>query len=244
MKSQIRFIGIAVFAISMLVAHTECRGATPGETKSTTFETVTSIKADIDGIGSNLFDNVYQASGLLRSGDIGSAEIIIDQILARFNVLMDDRGARYMCFRSDADYAKSVRNMDLVRVSIAFANALHTKAFIASSKKDWDMAIKYLSMQIEYAPHESAPYGEMGYILNMQKKHEKALASYKKGYDNSRIYGESKQEQAVMLRGAGFALIELGKLDEAADSYKRSLELDPGNPLAIKELRYIEKAKK
>ena len=41
-------------------------------------------------------------------------------------------------------------------------------------------------------------------------------------------------------RGRGYALTELGRLDDAEDAYKTSLNLDPDSNLAKSELRYIE----
>lgn len=47
-------------------------------------------------------------------------------------------------------------------------------------------------------------------------------------------------DEARLLRGKGFALIELGRLDEAEAAYRRSLELQPGHGGALHELSYIE----
>jgi hypothetical protein len=42
------------------------------------------------------------------------------------------------------------------------------------------------------------------------------------------------------LRGQGFALVELGRLDEAWQAYDDSLESEPNNPLAMQEMDYID----
>ncbi|MFZ3064745.1 MAG: hypothetical protein WA277_05635 [Nitrospirota bacterium] len=41
----------------------------------------------------------------------------------------------------------------------------------------------------------------------------------------------------------GSAQIDLGKLDDAVNSFKKSLEIEPGNKVALHELQYIEKIK-
>jgi tetratricopeptide (TPR) repeat protein len=45
--------------------------------------------------------------------------------------------------------------------------------------------------------------------------------------------------KARLYRGRGYALTELGKLDDADDAYEESLNLDPGSDLAKNELSYI-----
>lgn len=47
--------------------------------------------------------------------------------------------------------------------------------------------------------------------------------------------------QARFDRGRGFALTELGRLDDAEAAYRESLELEPGNARALAELDYIAK---
>ena len=48
------------------------------------------------------------------------------------------------------------------------------------------------------------------------------------------------QIEARALRGMGFCLIELGKLDEAEKMFKDSLKLVPENQTALNEIGYIK----
>jgi Flp pilus assembly protein TadD len=52
-------------------------------------------------------------------------------------------------------------------------------------------------------------------------------------------YHRKDDQRAVMLRGRGFALIELGRLDEAEKAYRDSLNSEPNNARALNELTYI-----
>jgi Flp pilus assembly protein TadD len=45
--------------------------------------------------------------------------------------------------------------------------------------------------------------------------------------------------KARLLRGRGFALTELGRLDDAEEAYRESLVSEPNNPRAAGELNYI-----
>jgi tetratricopeptide (TPR) repeat protein len=46
-------------------------------------------------------------------------------------------------------------------------------------------------------------------------------------------------DRALLYRNRGFALVELGRLDDGTTSYQESLKLEPGNPIATRELAYI-----
>lgn len=50
---------------------------------------------------------------------------------------------------------------------------------------------------------------------------------------------QTDQDKARSLRSRGFALVELGKLDDAEEAYRNSLRLEPDNALAREEMGYI-----
>lgn len=77
---------------------------------------------------------------------------------------------------------------------------------------------------------------ERGAALNSLHRSADALANFDQGL---KLDGVSDFMRATMYRGRGFALTELGKLDEAEASYSESLKLAPGNVHAEQELRYI-----
>jgi tetratricopeptide (TPR) repeat protein len=79
---------------------------------------------------------------------------------------------------------------------------------------------------------------ERGVALGRLFRWEEALANYDKGLA---IPAMPDSMRAQLHRGRGFVLIEMNRLDDAEADYKRSLELDPGNPIANSELAYIEK---
>ena len=78
---------------------------------------------------------------------------------------------------------------------------------------------------------------ERGIALGKLKRWNEALASYDTAL---RIKGMDKQMRAILYRGRGFVLIEMGRLDEAEAAYKKALTLEPGNKIALGELQYIK----
>lgn len=55
----------------------------------------------------------------------------------------------------------------------------------------------------------------------------------------TRTYPSQRAVEPMALRGMGFMLIELNRLDEAEQALRDSLKLDPGNDVALNELAYI-----
>ncbi len=218
------------------------------ETQSTTFN----IESSSEGIGIDQRDAVSEAASLVQQERFDEAEKALDGVLAHFAKLMRDGKSKYVSFRSDDDfklYVAEYQNQGgegkakIIRVHDSFAQALQLKAYIASSRQNWDEALKYLDKKISYAPYEAQPHLEKGYVLNARGRPAEGLESYKKAYELATAHNAARQEKAAALRGMGSALIELGRLDEAEDAYNKSLEIDPENRIALSELAYIRKQK-
>ncbi len=56
-------------------------------------------------------------------------------------------------------------------------------------------------------------------------------------------YPSSAYLKPLVLRGIGFALIELDRLDEAQLAFEASLEMEPTSELARNELIYIQQVR-
>jgi tetratricopeptide (TPR) repeat protein len=244
-------IGIALLATAVFVIHVDSRGQDLSPNKNLqSVETFYSLHASAGGIGADQQEAVSKAVGLIKQGQLASADTILDVVLSRFTGLMGDANKTYVCFRETDDYRQFLNEIQdkqtfqarrqVTRVNISFAQALQMKAYIASSRREWDRAIYYLNKKISYAPYEAQPHIEMGYILNVQGKPKEAVESYRRGYALATAHDAEKTHQAMALRGLGSAQIELGRLDDAVDSFKKSLEIEPRNKTALNELRYIE----
>ena len=72
------------------------------------------------------------------------------------------------------------------------------------------------------------------------KRFDEALASCEAGLT---LAAADVHDKARMQRCRGFDLTELGRLDDAESAYKESLKLEPSNPLATRELAYVEHLK-
>jgi tetratricopeptide (TPR) repeat protein len=77
---------------------------------------------------------------------------------------------------------------------------------------------------------------ERGAALMALRRWPEVLANEDKGLKAPELGGP---EKARLLRGRGYALTELNRLEEAQAAYQESLKLDPDSELAKHELTYI-----
>lgn len=83
--------------------------------------------------------------------------------------------------------------------------------------------------------HDAALLREQAATYETLKRWNEALASA----DAALKASQNDRDKAGSQRARGFNLTELGRLDDAESAYQESLKLEPGNPLAQRELAYI-----
>ena len=69
------------------------------------------------------------------------------------------------------------------------------------------------------------------------------MSAYQRAYDLAEAHGDNAYDKARALRGMGYSLIDLKKLDEATALFENSLTLEPGNQIALNEIDYIKMLK-
>lgn len=100
----------------------------------------------------------------------------------------------------------------------------------------YDEALAALDLGLEAAPNSPVLTSERDAALMGLRRWDDVLASARRGLD---IPNLAPSDRARLLRNLGYALTELKRLDEAQQAYEDSLQLDPGNALALNELRYL-----
>ena len=103
-----------------------------------------------------------------------------------------------------------------------------------------ESASEVMSAAIAIAPYWAEGYAQLGYFLNKQNRCEEALEAYEQAVQLSSEFEESRYIKPAALRGLGFTLIELGRLDEAEAALEASLALEPESELAKSELQFID----
>lgn len=217
----------------------------PPSPKSASKSIVTSATYDNVELafGSEQREKVVQAQELIKDRSYEAAGRLLDDVLSFFQKAMTDTNAVYASFASKQEYEiwrKLRAEQKVVWLDWAFRDALHNKAFIASSKKQWPDALKLLNEEIRYAPFAAIAHCEKGYIFNSDGKPSDSLEEYEKALELAEKYASARGDKAMALRGMGYSYIELGDLERAKAAYQKSLEIDPNNKLARSELEFIK----
>jgi tetratricopeptide (TPR) repeat protein len=124
-------------------------------------------------------------------------------------------------------------------IDVGYAQCIQIQAYLAAERRDFSAAMVFLKAIEEIAPVSAVSAIETGYILNQIGKSDDGLATYRRALALSERYSSQSNYRAAALRGIGFSLIELKRLDEAERAFLQSLDVEPGNRVALNELAYI-----
>ena len=137
--------------------------------------------------------------------------------------------------------AASTRGKPVEWIDTACPSAYKMAAFLAIEAKEPDTALSMLDRTSAIAPYWAEPHAERGYLLNQLGRLQEGLASYERALSLVEQYRSNVYLKALVLRGLGYTYIELRDLDHAEALYRQSLEIEPGNSTAERELEYIRK---
>lgn len=126
-------------------------------------------------------------------------------------------------------------------IDISCAQAFQIRGYAAAARQQWPQALDWLDQALAIGPYLASAYIERGYVLRGMQRLDEALASYRQALALSDTYPQARPAQAMALRGIGVVLIDLQDLDGARASLHRSLEVEPGNAVALHELEYIDR---
>jgi len=100
-----------------------------------------------------------------------------------------------------------------------------------------------LEKAIAMSPKNAHYLSELASLYRREKNWKEAITRYETASQLAREFSppESKDiELGEALRGRGYVLVELGRLDEAEAIYKQCLEINSADNAAIGELRYVQ----
>lgn len=124
-------------------------------------------------------------------------------------------------------------------VDMACPQSYNILGYIAVEARNFEKALAYLDKAVGLAPLWADPLGERGFVLNQLHRNSEALADYRLALQLIDRYQSNAGMKAIALRGLGYTLVELGDLQAAEQAYQDSLVVEPGNPLAQRELQFI-----
>jgi len=124
-----------------------------------------------------------------------------------------------------------------------WSEALYHKAYAEVEFKNYEKAKGLLEKTIELSPYNPGYLSELGHIFQIEKNWDKSLEIYNKAKEYAEEFSPESvknYELGRALRGMGYTLVEMGRLDEAEEIYKKCLQINSNDRSALNELEYIK----
>lgn len=194
--------------------------------------------------------------------DKGEAEAAIrdgfEPVIAAFETRYAKPDTVYFCTRTltetllylgglAAEHEKSGLGKNGVALGPLWAYAYFQKGYALVELNRFDEAAVALDKALLLSPKNPMFLIERGTVYRASGEWDKMLASNQTALSYIDLVTPDDQkdwERAHALRGQGYALIELGKLDEAEKSFKKSMKIEPKSKVALNELEYIKQLRK
>lgn len=180
----------------------------------------------------------------------GQPQLAIDQyldpMLARFEATHAGETKRIYTARSLAEtmlymLTAAADKTAAITVDAGWSDALYWKAFALVELGQHAQARAIYEKAVVMAPSNARYINEIGYLDQQARDWPAALARFERAIAAAAVSPpESKElELARAMRGAGFALIELARLDDAEAMFRKCLALDRDDKFSANELTYI-----
>jgi tetratricopeptide (TPR) repeat protein len=101
---------------------------------------------------------------------------------------------------------------------------LYSKAMLFKEREELRVAVELLHKAVERDPKYSAAYFQIGYIQNVLKEYDKAVAAYDKAI-------ELNPEDSSSWNNKGNALKKMGKQKDALHCYNKAIEINPAEAI-------------
>jgi len=136
--------------------------------------------------------------------------------------------------------AGSAQPRDATWVSERVGHLAFLDGYCAVEARNWPVAVEMLGRTVALSPASADPRLELAGALTMSGRHEEGLRHA------DAVIATTKDgcTAGIAWRKRGYILIEMEAFEAARAAYEKSLTIDPGNPIALSELKTIEKAMK
>ncbi len=176
----------------------------------------------------------------------------LDPVIATYEAVYPAGGDQIYCARTPAEtllymaMAASAMNKGTSRrravaIGPTYCDALFLKAYALVDLARSVEARPILEGLTTLAPMNTTYWSELGNIHQLAKDWPKALETFQQALAATEfsLPDQKVKDTTRALRGTGYALTEMGRLDESAAAYRKCLALDPDDKVAQAELGYI-----
>ncbi len=172
------------------------------------------------------------------SKDPATAVIQSDIIIADLDALVKP-GTNYRCSPENA--AAPAAPAGTVAIAIDYCDALFIKGFSLIDLNRASEAEPFLRRATELSPLNAHYLNEYAEWFKSVRQWQKSYDLFAQAADLAPVQPAEERDKrhARSLRGMGYAMIEMGKLDDAEMLMNQSLKLEPDSAGANQELAYI-----
>jgi len=131
---------------------------------------------------------------------------------------------------------------DVVVISETWAEAHYLKAYACVELNQIKKAKAELKHALDLSPLNAIYWAELGHVLQTERNWPKAIKAFQRSEEASKFSLDERKnlDLARAWRGIGYCLTEMGKTKEAEKQYRKCLELDANDKMAISELQYLK----
>jgi tetratricopeptide (TPR) repeat protein len=141
----------------------------------------------------------------------------------------------------------SVKNLAPISVpaiqiqEIRDPQAYWARGYAYGELKRFDEERAELAKALVLSPNDSQYLNELAFVYVKTGKWQLALDNYQEADKNAELTSpQPKEVKCVSLRGLGYVLVEMGRLDDAEAKYQACVKLIPGEPKSLAEIKYIQ----
>lgn len=214
-------------------------------------------------------DRLQRAQALTHGGDPKAAIALIEAVIAEYERQYPDGDTRWyvartlpetIAYATRGTASPDGKHRDTVVLDVAWAEAYFLKAYALVELSAGSGAYKtnkggnpesdpqYLAQAraalergLQLEPYHARMLAELGNLLQVQQDWAAMLKVFESAEAAASFLPEDEQDTAFgrAKRGIGYALTELGRLDEAEAKFRECLRIDPDDTGAKHELEYI-----
>ena len=189
---------------------------------------------------------VREAAQLASQGNTEAALVQVDEALADYTSRFSGEQGRVYSIRDGAEallYMAMAANdgQQATAVEFEYGFAWYLRGYLLVEQQRLDEALGSLEKAAELSPMNSQYLSEAAHIHQGRKDWARALDLYERAEGYSAFSGDqAQQHKARALRGQGFVLVRMGRLDEAEKAYREALAIDPADARAKDGLNAVD----
>lgn len=172
----------------------------------------------------------------------------IDKAITFYEAKYKNEKRKIYCTRNSTEnlyylLMSAEKKQDAVAHMCLWADAHYMKAYALLELGKLQDAKKSLQNALELAPRNSQYLSELGHCYQLEKNWAKMLEQFELAEESANCTSPDDQKASDLsraLRGQGYALIEIGKLDDAELKYLECIKINHNDKSAQNGLNYIK----